>query len=187
MPMRDFEHTLQLLYPLVVKPAGRPSSIRVVVLRGEKEVADVISFLRQTSRRQSCSKNTSKATRSRSACTAMASEPIGMMQIAPVTRRPFIYSLELKRDYHQTMMFTRRRACRKRRSMPWKSAHGVSVLGAAMWHALFSSDNVPYFLEVNPFRAESGDSDLCSRVGWSYERLVAQFSKRPSAEPRPAG
>jgi D-alanine-D-alanine ligase len=108
-------------------------------------------------------------------------EILGIMRVVPTRAAgPFIYSLEVKRDY--------RRQVRYECPAPLGSAASAAVRAAALsaFRVLGCRDvarvdfrlrnGVPYFLEVNPLPGlNPEDSDLvimANLAGWSYERLI---------------
>ena len=111
-------------------------------------------------------------------------EVIGIMRVVPLrTEQPFVYSLEVKRDWKQQVRYE----CPAELSSA--DAHAVEQAALAAWKALGCRDvsrvdfrlrdGVPYFLEVNPLPGlspESGDIVLLSRaVGIQHSDLVARI------------
>ena len=111
-------------------------------------------------------------------------EVIGIMRVVPLmTEQPFVYSLEVKRDWKQQVRYE----CPAKLS----AADTKTVEQAALdaWKVLGCRDvsrvdfrlreGVPYFLEVNPLPGlspESGDIVLLSRaVGIEHRELVARI------------
>jgi D-alanine-D-alanine ligase len=107
---------------------------------------------------------------------------IGALAVSPM--RPndrFIYSLEVKRNYHDTVKYE----CPP--PLPAASIAALERAALAAYDALGCRDisrvdfrlrdGVPYFLEVNPLPGLNPvDSDLvilAERSGWSYHRLIA--------------
>ena len=113
MPMQPLSNIPvgQLPYPLVIKPAWEGSSKGIrnrCFVRGQDEVADVIAFLRQSQPQTILLEEYIAGDEVTVGLYGNGTPSIlGMMQIAPVQKSDhFIYSLELKRDYHETMTFT---------------------------------------------------------------------------------
>lgn len=112
-------------------------------------------------------------------------EVIGVMRVLPrsVTTGPFIYSLEVKRDWRRRARYE----CPAPLSAPDMQAVRRSAL--ACWQALGCRDvaridfrlrdGVPYFLEINPLPGlspDSGDLVILSRaVGLGYSELIARI------------
>ena len=107
---------------------------------------------------------------------------LGILRIVPkVGAERFLYSLEVKRDYHNHVTFQ----CPPR--LPQEVLDRVGSAAQTAFRALGCRDiarvdfrvraGVPYFLEVNPLPGlHPIDSDLvmiAGHVGWSYEKLVA--------------
>jgi D-alanine-D-alanine ligase len=111
-------------------------------------------------------------------------QPLGIMRMIP--KKPaehFIYSLEVKRNWHDEVEY----------EAPAKLAPEVTRAVEADALAVFDAlgcrdvaradfrirDGVPYFLEINPLPGLSPDSgDLCYlayRVGLSYPQLVGMI------------
>lgn len=175
----------QLPYPLVIKPAWEGSSKGIrnrCFVRNGKEVADVIAFLRQNQPQTILLEEYIEGVEVTVGLHGNGvPELIGMMEIAPIQRGDhFIYSLELKREYHQTMEFF------APPRLPQTALDALAKSARTAYRALACRDvsridfrvrdGVPHFLEVNPLPGlNPKDSDLvflATRVGWSYERLV---------------
>ncbi len=112
-------------------------------------------------------------------------EVIGIMRIVPrePSERPFIYSLDVKRDFRRRARYE----CPAQLSI--KDTAAVRHAALAAWQALGCRDvaridfrlrqGVPYFLESNPLPGlspESGDLViLANRAGVSYSDLIARI------------
>lgn len=112
-------------------------------------------------------------------------EVIGIMRMLPTqkTSQPFVYSLEVKRDWERLVRYE----CPARLA-PGDTA-AVSAAALAAWRALGCRDvsridfrlraGVPYFLEVNPLPGlspVSGDLVLLSRfMGIEHPQLIARI------------
>jgi D-alanine-D-alanine ligase len=111
-------------------------------------------------------------------------EIIGVMRVSPTrTAGPFVYSLEVKRDFRRQVRYE----CPARLSA--KDQAAVERAALAVWRVLGCRDvsrvdfrlrdGVPYFLEVNPLpglNPESSDLVILAGLrGWSYEQLIERI------------
>ncbi len=113
-------------------------------------------------------------------------EPLGIMRVIPLERSgPFVYSLEVKRDWERLVRY----------ECPAKLAatdtRAVADAALAVWNALGCRDvaridfrlrnHVPYFLEVNPLpglNPKSSDLVLMARaLGLTYSGLIGRILK----------
>lgn len=107
---------------------------------------------------------------------------VGVMRVRPVRPNgPFIYSLEVKRDWRAQVEYE----CPAR--LPPEVSRRVEESALAVYQVLGCRDvsridfrlrdGVPYFLEVNPLpgiNPESSDLVILARLaGWSYPQLIA--------------
>ena len=112
-------------------------------------------------------------------------EVVGIMRVLPQkpAKGPFVYSLEVKRDWQHQVHYE----CPARLSP--NDSEAVAAAALACWHALGCRDvsrfdfrlrdGVPYFLETNPLPGLSpisGDLVLMSgRVGIEYPELISRI------------
>jgi D-alanine-D-alanine ligase len=185
-PDAPLESMPPLQLPLVVKPAWEGSSKGIrnrCLIRNAGELPDVVAFLRQAHPQTILIEEYIAGNEVTVGVLGNAPPTIlGMMQIAPLFETEhFIYSLELKRDYHGRLSFQTPPA------LPKAVIDALAQSALTAFRALHCRDvaridfrvkaGVPYFLEVNPLPGlHPIDSDLvliASKVGWSYERLVS--------------
>ncbi len=106
---------------------------------------------------------------------------IGMMRLLPRRREnPFIYSLEVKRDYLNLVDYE----CPPQLEdevltrIVLSSLKAFGTLGCRDFARLdfrVSPEGVPYFLEINPLPGLSAQSDLviiATKSGWTYKELI---------------
>ncbi|XUW99359.1 MAG: D-alanine--D-alanine ligase [Dehalogenimonas sp.] len=103
------------------------------------------------------------------------------MRIVPRQKKgPFIYSLEVKRDYKKLVdyEFPARLPPAVIDRIKSQAFTVFSTLGCRDFTRMdfrIAADGTPYFLEVNPLPGLSLDSDLyiiTTRMGWSHSRLI---------------
>ncbi len=113
-------------------------------------------------------------------------QPLGIMRVLPVEGgRPFVYSLEVKRDWERLVRY----------ECPAKLSAGdirtVNSAAMAVWQALGCRDlaridfrlrnHVPYFLEVNPLPGLNPKSSdlvlMASALGIGYRDLIGRILK----------
>jgi D-alanine-D-alanine ligase len=176
----------ELKFPLVVKPAWEGSSKGIrnrCLVRQPSEIADVIASLRQAHPETILLEEFIAGAEVTVGIHGNETpRVIGMMHIAPVVpNEHFIYSLELKRHYHDTMTF------HSPPPLPQATLDAIERSALTAFRALACRDvarvdfrvrdGVPFFLEVNPLPGLNPiDSDLvilAGHAGWSYERLVS--------------
>jgi len=106
---------------------------------------------------------------------------IGMMRILPRSRKnPFIYSLEVKRDYQNLVDYECPPQLKDEvlTSIALSSLKAFGALGCRDFARLdfrVSPEGVPYFLEINPLPGLSAQSDLiiiATKSGWTYQELI---------------
>ena len=113
---------------------------------------------------------------------------IGMMEIAPIHQNgPFVYSLEMKRDFTRLVRY---------HQPPRLSGETIALIerNALMAYRLLGCRDLarldfrldatgrPHFLECNPLPGldpESGDIVILSRSTLGYEQLIQGFSRTP--------
>jgi D-alanine-D-alanine ligase len=174
-----------LRFPLVVKPAWEGSSKGIrnrCLVHKADELADVVASLRAT-HRQTLLLEEFIAGEEVTVGVIGNHEPrvLGMLQVVPKTPTPhFLYSLEVKRDYHQYVTFN----CPP--NLPAITLDGLAQAALVAYRTLGCRDvarvdfrvraGVPYFLEVNPIPGlHPVHSDLvliAYGIGWTYEKLV---------------
>lgn len=188
----------QLKFPLVVKPAWEGSSKGIrnkCLVNGPTELPDVVQSLRQA-HPQTVLLEEYIAGDELTVGLYGNAEPsvLGIMRVVPKENAGrFLYSLEVKRDYHRHVTFE----CPP--ALPAPILERVAQAARTAFRALSCRDiarvdfrlrgGVPYFLEVNPLPGlHPVDSDLvmiANFAGWSYERLVgtilAEAMKRTGA------
>ncbi|MCU1347159.1 MAG: D-alanine--D-alanine ligase, partial [Acidobacteria bacterium] len=118
-------------------------------------------------------------------------EVLGVMQVVPkAAGEPFIYSIEVKRDYRNLVDYR------------FVDAPDVAAVALDVWRAFGlrdvarvdirrDRDGVPNFVEVNPLPGvHPVNSDLvilAKGVGWTYEQLIGRVveaaAKRWHASP----
>ncbi|HYT87340.1 MAG TPA: D-alanine--D-alanine ligase [Gemmataceae bacterium] len=111
-------------------------------------------------------------------------EIIGVMRVLPnETDRPFVYSLEVKRDFRRLVRYE----CPAQ--LPREVSAAVERAALAVWRVLGCRDvsridfrlrgGVPYFLEVNPLpglNPESSDLVILAELrGWSHAQLIERI------------
>lgn len=112
-------------------------------------------------------------------------EAVGVMQVLPKQKEePFIYSLEVKRDYLERVEY------RVFRDAP------IEAIALEVWRALDlrdvarvdlrrDRDGVPNFVEVNPLPGvHPVNSDLiilATRLGWTHEQVIARVIESAAA------
>lgn len=111
-------------------------------------------------------------------------QPLGIMRVLPVERgRPFVYSLEVKRDWERLVKYE----CPAKLSAA--DTRAVTAAALSVWKALGCRDiaridfrlrnHVPYFLEVNPLpglNPKSSDLVLMAQaLGIGYQDLIARI------------
>jgi D-alanine-D-alanine ligase len=111
-------------------------------------------------------------------------EIVGLMRVLPTQGGgPFVYSLEVKRDFHRLVRYE----CPARLA-PEETA-AVERAALAVWDVVGCRDvsrvdfrlrdGVPYFLEVNPLpglNPESSDLVILAELrGWSYAQLIERI------------
>jgi len=108
---------------------------------------------------------------------------VGIMRILPKkSEGPFIYSLEVKRDYERLVDYE----CPARldenviRGISDASLKAFAVLGCRDFARLdfrISRDGKPYFIEVNPLPGLNPKTAdlmiLAGKMGWSYQALIS--------------
>jgi D-alanine-D-alanine ligase len=108
---------------------------------------------------------------------------LGIMRVLPTnpSSKPFIYSLEVKRDFERLVRYE----CPAR--LTGHELEAIEKAAIAAYRVLGCrdiarvdfrvKDGIPYFLEVNPLpglNPQSGDIVIMSKLaGWSYEELIA--------------
>ena len=114
---------------------------------------------------------------------------LGVMRMVPKQPGPFVYSLEVKRDWQSRVEYE----CPAR--LPLAVVHRIEEAALTVFGALGCRDvarvdfrvrdGVPYFLEINPLPGlspESGDLVfLAERVGVSHAELVRQIVEAATA------
>ena len=178
--------TAQLKFPLVIKPAWEGSSKGIrnkCFVRDKSEIADVVASLRlghpQTILLEEYIEGDEVTVGLLGNETPII---LGIMRIVPnFAAEHFIYSLEIKRDYHKLVTYE----CPAR--LPAATLEAIGAAARTAFRVLGCRDvsridfrvreGVPYFLEVNPLPGlNPDDSDLvimAGLVGWSYDRLVS--------------
>ncbi len=112
-------------------------------------------------------------------------QSLGIMQMIPkkVTTADFVYSLEVKRNWHESVEYV------APAKLPPDVAHAVEADAMALFAGLGCRDvaradfrvrdGVPYFLEVNPLPGLNPESsDLCYlayRMGLTYPQLIGMI------------
>jgi D-alanine-D-alanine ligase len=123
-------------------------------------------------------------------------EVIGVMRVLPTrTDGPFIYSLEVKRDFRRQVRYECPAA------LPAETLAAVARAARTAYRVLGCRDvsrvdfrlrgGVPYFLEVNPLpglNPETSDLVILSGLaGWTYDRLVGRILDAALARVRAEG
>lgn len=113
-------------------------------------------------------------------------QPFGIMRVRPVDRSgPFVYSLEVKRDWERLVRYE----CPA--GLSSGDMRAVNAAAMAVWKTLGCRDvaridfrlrnHVPYFLEVNPLpglNPKSSDLVLMARaLGIGYQELIGRILK----------
>jgi D-alanine-D-alanine ligase len=176
----------QLKFPLVVKPAWEGSSKGIrskSLVNGPNELPEVVESLRQAHPQTILLEEFIAGDELTVALYGNVDPSIlGIMRVAPVQKtEQFLYSLEIKRNWHGRLTFE----CPP--PLPTPILERVAQAARTAFRALSCRDiarvdfrlrdGVPYFLEVNPLPGlHPVDSDLviiAKLMGWSYERLVS--------------
>lgn len=178
--------TAELKFPLVVKPAWEGSSKGIrnkCLVNHAGEIPDVVASLRQGHPQTVLLEEYIAG--DELTVGLLGNHPpeiLGIMRVVPNFEvEPFIYSLEIKRDYRKLVTYQ----CPP--PLAAKTLEAVAQSAQVAFRALGCRDvaridfrvrdGVPYFLEVNPLPGlNPDDSDLvimAGLVGWSYERLVS--------------
>ena len=106
---------------------------------------------------------------------------MGMMRILPKSREnPFIYSLEVKRDYQNLVDYEcpARLKDEVREGITLSSLKVFGVLGCRDFARLdfrVSPEGKAYFLEINPLPGLGAYSDLvimATKLGWTHQELI---------------
>jgi len=106
---------------------------------------------------------------------------MGMMRLLPKSgENPFIYSLEVKRDYQNLVDYECPAQLKDevRERIALASLKVFKVLGCRDFARLdfrISSEGKAYFLEINPLPGLSAQSDLviiATKSGWSHRELI---------------
>jgi D-alanine-D-alanine ligase len=174
-----------LRFPLVVKPAWEGSSkgIRAKCLVQQPgELAEIVASLRESYAQTLLLEEYIAGDEVTVGLFGNADPQIlGMMNVVPkVANDRFMYSLEVKRDYHNHVTFRKPEhlSAETIERMAESARTAFRVLGCRdVARADFRvRDGVPYFLEVNPLPGlHPVDSDLvliAYMADWSYEQLV---------------
>ena len=175
----------QLKFPVLIKPAWEGSSkgIRAKCLvHSAREIPDVVASLRGDHAQTLLLEEYIEGDELTAGLYGNGvPNLLGIMRVVPNDKnKPFIYSLEVKRAYHDKVTFQ----CPP--LLPAKVLDAVTQSAKTAFRVLGCRDiarvdfrvrdGVPYFLEVNPLPGlHPVDSDLvmiAQHVGWSYERLV---------------
>ena len=107
-------------------------------------------------------------------------EPIGVMQVLPRSaigdpRSPFIYSLEVKRDYLKQVEYKTFRD-EELESLALDGWNAFQLRDVARVDIRRDRDGVPNFVEVNPLPGMNPVSSdliiLATRIGWKYEDVI---------------
>ena len=106
---------------------------------------------------------------------------VGMMRIIPRKKdSPFVYSLEVKRDYVNLVDYEcparlEQEVLDRITAASLNVFNGLGCRDFARIDFRIGRDGVPYFLEVNPLPGLGDYSDLvimAIKMGWSHERLI---------------
>ena len=175
-----------LVFPMVAKPAWEGSSKGIrdkCLVNTPAELREVVAMLRRDHRQTILLEEYIAGDELTVGVYGNeAPQVLGIMRVQPLhpTER-FIYSLEVKRDYHRRAKFEcpaaiapQARAAVERAALTVFRALGCRDIGRVDFRL---RDGVPYFLEVNPLPGLNPvDSDLvfiAKFIGWSYPKLIA--------------
>jgi D-alanine-D-alanine ligase len=187
-------------FPLLVKPAWEGSSKGIrgkCLVRSFGELAEVVGSLRKDHRQPLLVEEFIDGDELTVGMVGNDSpEVIGVMRVLPTrTDAPFIYSLEVKRDFRRQVRYE----CPA--DLPAGVAEAVERAARAAYRVLGCRDvsrvdfrlrgGVPYFLEVNPLPGLNPESSdlviLAGLAGWTYDRLVARILEAALARVRAEG
>ncbi len=175
-------------FPLLVKPAWEGSSKGIrgkCLVHTPGELAEVVASLRRDHRQPILVEEFIDG--DELTVGMVGNDPpeiIGVMRVLPnCTDTPFIYSLEVKRDFRRQVRYE----CPAALSADVTAA--VERAARTAYRVLGCRDvsrvdfrlrsGVPYFLEVNPLPGLNPESSdlviLAGLAGWPYERLIARI------------
>lgn len=182
------EDLIALPLPAIVKPAFEGSSKGVLstsLVHGRNELFDAIARLRESYRQPLLVEEFIDGDELTVGLVGNTpTDVVGIMRVLPNdTTTPFVYSLEIKRDWQRQVRYE----CPARLSE--SDTEAVRCAALAAWKALGCRDvsrvdfrlrdGVPYFLEVNPLPGlspTSGDLVLLAQaVGVEYPELIARI------------
>ena len=176
----------QLIFPMVAKPAWEGSSKGIrqkCLVKSAAELPEVVESLRRDHRQTILLEEYIEGDELTVGVYGNESPMVlGIMRVVPRNRtEPFIYSLEIKRNYKQHVDYE----C----PAPLPAAARLAVEDAARraFAALgcrdiaridfrLTKEGIPYFLEVNPLPGlnptESDLALIAYGVGWTYPQLI---------------
>jgi D-alanine-D-alanine ligase len=173
-------------YPAIVKPAWEGSSkgVRLTSVAGNAgEAADLLAKMLEDYHQPAMIEEF--ITGDEVTVGIIGNNPpevLGMMRILPRKKyRHFVYSLEVKRDWRNTVEYEcpaklDREVLEKIR---WSSLSAFKALGCrdfARMDFRINAQGNAYFLEINPLPGLGDYSDLvimAQRLGWTYNRLIS--------------
>ena len=175
----------EMLFPAIVKPAfeGSSKGIRLTSLTTNvKEAQDEASRILESYRQPVMIEEFIDGDEVTVGIVGNSSPRIvGMMRILPRKKDvPFVYSLEVKRDYVNLVDYE----CPARleqgildriSAASFNVFKGLGCRDFARIDFRINSEGIPYFLEVNPLPGLGTYSDLvimAIKMGWSHEKLI---------------
>jgi len=177
-----------LRFPLVIKPAWEGSSKGIrskCLVNNADEIGEVVASLQQAYAQTLLLEEYIAGEEVTVGVYGNADLKIlGMMNVVPkVANDRFMYSLEVKRDYHNHVTFRTPdhlpAATIERMAEAARTAYRVLGCRDVSRVDFRVRDGVPYFLEVNPLPGlHPVDSDLvliAYMAGWTYEQLVTMI------------
>jgi D-alanine-D-alanine ligase len=176
----------KLTFPVVVKPAWEGSSKGIrskSFVSKPSELAKVVRALRRDYRQTLLLEEFIDGDEVTVGVhgNGPSAQVLGIMRIKPRdASKPFLYSLETKRNYEKLLIYE------KKANLPTAVEAAVAAAALAAYRALGCRDiarldfrlrrGVPVFLEANPLPGMSPVSGdliwLAEGQGWSYQRLV---------------
>jgi D-alanine-D-alanine ligase len=175
-------------FPLLVKPAWEGSSKGIrgkCLVRSPEELAEVVASLRRDHRQPILVEEFIDG--DELTVGVVGNDPpeiVGVLRVLPNrTDTPFIYSLEVKRDFRRQVRYECPAA------LPAEATAAVERAALAAYRVLGCRDvsrvdfrlrgGVPYFLEVNPLPGLNPETSdlviLAGLAGCPYERLIARI------------
>ena len=176
----------RLLFPMVAKPAWEGSSKGIrqkCLVKSAAELPEVVDSLRRDHQQTILLEEYIEGDELTVGVYGNQSPAVlGIMRVVPRNRaEPFIYSLEIKRNYKQHVDYE----CpaplpvAARLAVEDAARRACTALGCrdiARIDFRLTKDGVPYFLEVNPLPGlnptESDLALIAYGVGWTYPQLI---------------